>query len=54
MLWPPAAYNRRQAMDDPFLMLGIESSCDETAAALVCADGSILTLTASPPRADRA
>ena len=29
-------------MDDPFLMLGIESSCDETAAALVCADGSIL------------
>ena len=42
MLWPPAAYNRRQAMDDPFLMLGIESSCDETAAALVRADGSIL------------
>ncbi|MEC7238102.1 MAG: tRNA (adenosine(37)-N6)-threonylcarbamoyltransferase complex transferase subunit TsaD, partial [Pseudomonadota bacterium] len=29
-------------MDDPFLMLGIESSCDETAAALVRADGSIL------------
>ena len=29
-------------MDDSFLMLGIESSCDETAAALVRADGSIL------------
>ena len=29
-------------MDHSFLMLGIESSCDETAAALVRADGSIL------------
>jgi len=29
-------------MNDQFLMLGIESSCDETAAALVRADGSIL------------
>jgi len=29
-------------MNDPFLMLGIESSCDETAAAIVAGDGSIL------------
>jgi len=29
-------------MKDPFLILGIESSCDETAAALVRSDGSIL------------
>ena len=29
-------------MNDTFLMLGIESSCDETAAALVKSDGSIL------------
>ena len=28
-------------MNDTFLMLGIESSCDETAAALVKSDGSI-------------
>ena len=31
-----------QAMNDTFLMLGIESSCDETAAALVKSDGTIL------------
>ena len=29
-------------MNDPFLMLGIESSCDETAAALVTSEGAIL------------
>ena len=29
-------------MNNPFLMLGIESSCDETAAAIVAEDGSIL------------
>ena len=29
-------------MNDTFLMLGIESSCDETAAALVKSDGTIL------------
>ena len=29
-------------MKDPFLMLGIESSCDETAAAIVADDGTIL------------
>ena len=29
-------------MSDPFLMLGIESSCDETAAAIVAGDGTIL------------
>ena len=29
-------------MNAPFMMLGIESSCDETAAAVVAADGSIL------------
>ena len=29
-------------MNDTFLMLGIESSCDETAAAIVAGDGSIL------------
>ncbi|MGB1355978.1 MAG: tRNA (adenosine(37)-N6)-threonylcarbamoyltransferase complex transferase subunit TsaD [Candidatus Puniceispirillaceae bacterium] len=29
-------------MTDPFLMLGIESSCDETAAAIVAGDGVIL------------
>lgn len=29
-------------MNDPFIMLGIESSCDETAAAIVQSDGSIL------------
>ena len=29
-------------MNEPFLMLGIESSCDETAAALVKGDGTIL------------
>jgi N6-L-threonylcarbamoyladenine synthase len=32
----------RLLMNDPFLMLGIESSCDETAAAIVAEDGSIL------------
>jgi N6-L-threonylcarbamoyladenine synthase len=32
----------RPLMNDTFLMLGIESSCDETAAAIVAADGSIL------------
>ena len=31
-------------MSDPFLMLGIESSCDETAAAIVAGDGTILSL----------
>ena len=31
-----------RAMNDTFLMLGIESSCDETAAALVKSDGTIL------------
>ena len=29
-------------MNDPFLMLGIESSCDETAAALVTSEGAVL------------
>ncbi len=29
-------------MNNPFLMLGIESSCDETAAAIVAGDGTIL------------
>ena len=29
-------------MNDTFLMLGIESSCDETAAAIVAGDGTIL------------
>ena len=32
----------RRLMSDPFLMLGIESSCDETAAAIVAGDGTIL------------
>ena len=30
-------------MKDPFLILGIESSCDETAAAIVRSDGTILS-----------
>ena len=32
----------RALMNNPFLMLGIESSCDETAAAIVAGDGTIL------------
>jgi len=32
----------RPLMNDTFLMLGIESSCDETAAAIVAGDGTIL------------
>ena len=31
-------------MNDTFLMLGIESSCDETAAALVKSDGTNLAM----------
>ena len=30
-------------MNDPFLILGIESSCDETAAAVVRSDGTVLS-----------
>ena len=30
-------------MSDPMIMLGIESSCDDTAAAVVRADGTILS-----------
>ena len=30
-------------MRDPFLVLGIESSCDETAAAIVRSDGAVLS-----------
>ena len=38
----PTERRERPLMNDSFLMLGIESSCDETAAAIVTADGAIL------------
>lgn len=40
---PDHALTDNPAMHDPILVLGIESSCDETAAAVVRSDGSVLS-----------
>ena len=40
---PDHALTDNPAMHDPILVLGIESSCDETAAAVVRSDGTVLS-----------
>ena len=41
--FPPQAHSGLPSLQDPYLVLGIETSCDDTGVAVVRSDGKILS-----------